>query len=85
MGEEYNLDEIYSQKKYFSVNETKREARKDLMHRVTHILAILIILFFLFMLAIQVFCFSNDQIIPDYFISIVSVVIGFYFAKSLPL
>jgi len=61
----------------------KDEVRKDWMHIITHILAAVIIGVFLILLFLKIVLnYTSD--IPDYFISIVSVVIGFYFARSLP-
>lgn len=52
------------------------------MNRITHILSVMIIAFFMISLFFQIFFFQDKPIIPDYFISIVSIIIGFYFAKS---
>ncbi len=71
----------------FEVNEQYiKENRKNWMHITTHILAVLILLTFLFLLSYQILHSPYDTInMPDYVISIVSVVVGFYFARNLPL
>jgi hypothetical protein len=58
------------------IGEEKRRERKDI---TTHIIAITIILFFLFIVFISM---MYNKIVPDYLLSIVSMVVGFYFAKE---
>tara|TARA_Y100000310_G_C20545856_1_gene745539 strand:- start:385 stop:648 length:264 start_codon:yes stop_codon:yes gene_type:complete len=53
-----------------------KEKRITLYHYVVHFLAFIIILPFLTMILLQIK-------IPDHYSTIVSVVIGFYFARSL--
>lgn len=80
--EEVSISEINPPDTYFKVS--KEEIRKDWMHKTTHFIALIVILSFLMMLFGQIIFRPNNVIIPDYLISIVSVVVGFYFAKSLP-
>lgn len=61
----------------------KEDRRIDWFHISTHLLAFFIIGTFLFMNIHNIFVDkASIYFIPDYLISIVSVVIGFYFAKS---
>jgi quinol-cytochrome oxidoreductase complex cytochrome b subunit len=82
LNEDFVLGEIDPPSKYFSLE--RNELRKDWMYKTTHILALIILIFFLVVLSYQIILRPDKIIVPDYFISIVSVVIGFYFAKSLP-
>jgi len=60
------------------------EKRKNWMHVTTHFLSIAVIGSFLFILLYQLISKPCATLtIPDYFISIVSMVVGFYFARSL--
>jgi len=59
------------------------EKRIDWMHFVTHVLAISVIVVFLFLVCYKIVVQPNVSL-PDYFVSIVSVIVGFYFARSLP-
>jgi hypothetical protein len=70
----------------FEINrvDIREQNRKDLHFKITHILAIIIIMSFTFDILMQTILRPDNINIPDYFISIVSVVIGFYFARSLP-
>ncbi len=79
--EDFILGEIDPPSKYFRLE--RDELRKDWMHIITHILAFIILLFFLIILSYQIVLRPEKIIVPDYFISIVSVVVGFYFARSL--
>jgi len=79
--EEFILPEIDPPSRYFNLE--RKEIRKDWMHKTTHVLAFIIIISFLVILLYQLIFRPDEVSIPDYFISIVSVVVGFYFAKSL--
>ena len=59
-----------------SVITREKQKRITIYHWVVHILAFLIVIPYLAMIILQ-------QPIPDTYTTIVSVVIGFYFAKSL--
>jgi len=63
-------------------NHIKEENRKDWFDKVTHFIAGVVILFFLFLLTFTL-VIDKSSSIPDYFISIVSTIIGFYFARYL--
>jgi len=60
-----------------SIREENRRDRKDI---VTHFLAGMIIISFLIFVFINLIYKTE---LPNYFISIVSMVVGFYFAKEL--
>ena len=66
------------------IDKIKREERRvDWKHKTTHFFAGCIILAFLFVILYQIIIAPSEPIrVPDFFISIVSVVVGFYFAKS---
>lgn len=59
----------------------KEERRKDMYHITTHRIALLTISTFLIVLTLKVLIVPDAEI-PESFISIVSTVIGFYFARS---
>jgi hypothetical protein len=61
---------------HISVITREKQKRITIYHWVVHILAFLIVIPYLAMLIAQ-------QPVPDTYVTIVSVVIGFYFAKSL--
>lgn len=61
--------------------EVNLELRKNLFHRTAHFLAGAIVLVFLFVICLSVI-YRETGLIPDYFIAIVSTVVGFYFSKA---
>ena len=61
---------------FFKVREINKEKRLTIYHWVVHILAFLILIPFLIMVIFQVK-------IPEMYSTIVSIVIGFYFARAL--
>lgn len=63
-----------------AVVTTREENRRDRKDKVTHFLAGAIILFFLVCVFLEVL-FGKS--VPNYFVSIVSMVVTFYFAKEL--
>lgn len=82
-SEDIKLDYIEPIGNYADIHhKIKNEERLDVMNRITHTIAIIILILFVTLLLFQAFIFQDKQIVPDYFISIVSVIIGFYFAKS---
>jgi len=59
-----------------SVVELEKQKRINIYHYVVHFLAIIIIVSYVFLVI-------YNQNIPNSYLTIVSIVIGFYFAKSL--
>lgn len=88
---DYDGEKSESEENNFSFQETiileqtkENEKRKDWMHLITHGLAAIIILNFILILDYQILTKPIEELnIPTYLISIVSTVIGFYFAHSL--
>ena len=60
----------------------QKEKRKTLHHKVTHNVAYIILITFIFVF-IYTLIFNTERLdeIPNYFISMVSMVVGFYFAR----
>ncbi len=60
------------------------QRRKDWMHLVTHFLAYLMVVIFLILVLFDfLFRHLQESSIPNYFISMVSTIIGFYFGDKL--
>jgi len=63
-------------KDFFRIREVNKQKRLTLYHIVVHILAFFILIPFLVMVLFQIK-------VPETYSTLVSVVVGFYFAKSL--
>jgi len=78
--EQINLDDSFLDKPdprgFWKWKEKRKIERINLYHKVTHIIAFLILIPYIFLV-------TFNRIVPDSYSTIVSVVIGFYFAKSL--
>ncbi len=82
--EETERDDFELPNKIFLEEVRKKHARIDWMHLVTHAIAIIVVASFLGLLVYDVVLNPcNESSIPIYFVSIVSTIIGFYFAERL--
>jgi len=68
--------ENHRREEFWRIREINKEKRTNLYHLVIHLLAFIIVIPFIFFII-----FSIEM--PEVYSTLVSVIIGFYFAKSL--
>jgi hypothetical protein len=81
-AEEKDFHKVKKEGEYFKIRQLSKDRRTNLFHTVTHILAVLIIFTFLLAFIITLI-YQKKDLMPDYFIAIVSTVVGFYFGSYL--
>ncbi|GEM_PF-3618083 len=80
-SENISIDDFPEEREVFDISGEGK--RLDWFHKSTHCLAFLVVGTFLFMMIYNVLVSSGNEFsVPEYFISLVSVIVGFYFAKA---